>query len=149
MAQVVFDGNNKVILVEAGVKFIDVQRDIYSEWKRWIVHPQNKKFTRAIRVVGGDSLPVDNLGSTFFLMNGWKIKPYEGDHRLTIDGNIYAMDGSDIIKDTDGNFKVSIMMTVSNIINKVLPTSGGLPPVVCDSESSNINNEDGWTVSIS
>jgi len=151
MAQVVFDGDSRIIIANPGVIFLDVQRDIYSEWKRWLASPANKKFKRAMRVVGGDPLPADNLGSTFFLMNGWTIKPFEGDHRLIINGNVYATDGSDIIRDTDGNFKVRVMMTVSNIIDKVSTGSGGgsTTPVECDLENIDVISEDGWSVSVS
>ena len=152
MALVIFNGDSRVITVNPGVQFIDVQKDVYSEWKRWIASAQNKKFKRAMRVVGGDQLPNDNLGSTFFLMNGWTIKPYEGDHRLIVNGNIYATDGSDIIRDTDGDFKVRVMMTVSNIINKVSTgstSSGNTDPVNCDLDNLDIISEDGWSVSVS
>lgn len=152
MALITFDGDTRIISVNPGVIYLDVQKDIYSEWKRWLAPAQNKKFARAMKVVGGDPLPSDNLGSTFFLLNGWTIKPYEGDHRLIINGNVYAKDGSDVIRDTDGNFKVRVMMTVSNIIDKVSTTSGGTgttDPVNCDLDNLDIISEDGWSISVS
>lgn len=152
MSKVTFNGLDRIIIVNYGVENLNVQDDIYSEWKRFLLSPENKKFKQAMRVVGGDPIPNRNLGSTFFLMNGWKIRPFEGDHRLVITGNIYATDGSDIIMDTIGNHKVRVMMTVSNIIDKV--AIGGSATGSCETVDLNIDNldiisEDGWSVSVS
>jgi len=153
MSKITFNGLTKVISVNFGIDDLDVQSDIYSEWKRWMVTPENKLFLQAMRVVGGDPIPGRNLGSTFFLLNGWKIKPYEGDHRLVISGNLYAKDGSDVILDTVGDFKVRVMMTVSNIIDKVSVAGGGTggstDPVDINIENLDIISEDGWSLSVS
>ena len=73
MANVTFDGENKIIRVNDGVVQINVELDLYSEWKRWMMEDDNAKWLQAFRSAGGDPT---NLEATqfspryFFLMNG-------------------------------------------------------------------------------
>jgi hypothetical protein len=122
MDKVIFDGENKLIIVNFGITDIDVELDIYSAWKRWLLSADNSKYEIALRVVGGDPISeVKTLGATFFLMNGWRIRPYEGNHRLKISGNIFTdPSGDSIIIPTLGNFSVIIEMFVSNLSDSTL-----------------------------
>lgn len=123
-----FDGANKLIIVNPGEEYIDVKVDIYSDWKEWLQTADNLKWDQALRVVGGDPLPGGiYLGATFFLMNGWKIKPAEADGNLTIDGNIYSEDGLNPVVSTEGNYNVRVDMIRSNIINVVDPVEATVP----------------------
>src|SRR3990172_1116667 len=95
MSVVTFDGSNRLIVVDNGVTEIDVKIDLYSDWKEWMLLGDNSRYAQAMRAVGGDPLPGSKqLGSTFFLMNGWKIRPHEASHTLTVNGNLYSEDGS-------------------------------------------------------
>ena len=68
-----FNGLTKRITVTIQ-QDIDVRRDIYSEWKRWVILDMNTKYSQAIRSVGGDSIGGGNSSPNyFFLMNDWKI----------------------------------------------------------------------------
>jgi len=70
---VTFDGIQKRILV-TGVTSVDVQRDLYSGWKRWVRAAANAKFQQAMRPVGGDSIGGGQQSPAyFFLLNDWKI----------------------------------------------------------------------------
>jgi hypothetical protein len=157
MAQVIFDGERELIIVNPGVTSLDVRTEIYSEWKRWFLQGDNSKFSLAMDIVGGNPLPDEQLGLTYFLLNGWKIRPFEGDHRLRISGNLYKADGEDPIEDTVGDFKVTVSMRVSNLVDMVgtsgTVTSGGsggtcdanIDPDLLDS----ISGQEEWTITAS
>jgi hypothetical protein len=125
MAKVTFDGINRLIIINFGENSIDVAIDIYGDWKEWVLQNDNAKYTVAISAIGGDSIGGGRfLGSTFFLENGWKIRPYEGDHVLSVTGNLYTRDGSSPFVQTLGSYNVLTSMQVSNLIDTV-STSGG------------------------
>ena len=70
---VAFDGVAKTMTV-SGVSTVDVQRDLYSAWKRWVRQSDNAKYLQAIRPVGGDSIGGGQSSPAyFFLMNDWKV----------------------------------------------------------------------------
>jgi hypothetical protein len=119
MSEVVtFSGAERLISVNAGVTEIDVERDVYSAWKRWLAaDAENSKWPQAMRTVGGDPLSeTKDLGATFFLMNGWRIRPQEANHWLTVNGNLYTDPAGDSpFVSTLGNYTVTISMVVSNL----------------------------------
>lgn len=120
-----FDGPNKLIILSNGTTAVDV-KDMYSRWKDWTILSNNAGFLNAFTVLGGDPLPGGRyLGTTYFLENGWKIRPYEGNHTLVISGNLYARDGSDPFVSTVGSYNVRIVLTVSNLVDTV-NTGGGI-----------------------
>jgi hypothetical protein len=99
---------------------VDVQ-DLYSRWVDWMLTSDNSKFDQAMRVVGGDPLPGSKqLGITYFLLNGWKIKPYEADHIFTLDGNLYSEDGTSPYMATTGAYNVTIINSVSNLVDSTV-----------------------------
>jgi hypothetical protein len=115
MAAVVsFDGVNKTITVtDTGDINITVD-EIYSRWKDWVFdYPQ---YEAAFRFVGGDpTVGLDSLGVTYFIINGWKFKPYEGNHVLDIVGNLYQEGGGNPYLTTTG-YTIVIRQNVSNIV---------------------------------
>lgn len=120
-----FLGPQKLIVVNPGVTTLSA-KDLYSWWKQWAAQGDNLKYPQAMSSVGGDPLPGDRrLGSTFFLENGWKIRPYEGNHQLLIDGNLYTRDGSSPFVQTLGNYNVVVSMSVSQLTEAVVTSSGG------------------------
>lgn len=122
MSKVVFDGDNKLIIINTGETVISVKDDLYSEWKRWKSLDLNSKYLPAMRAVGGDPISsVKDLGSTFFLINGWRIRPFEGDHRLVIQGNIFTDPAGDsIVTNTIGGWRIVIEMETSNLVDSTI-----------------------------
>jgi hypothetical protein len=116
-----FYGNDKVIEISVGVTLVEVQ-DIYSAWKEWVLVSDNVKYLPAMRAVGGDAISdTKTLGSTYFLTNGWRIRPYSGDHRLTVNGNLYTdPSGSSPFLPAVGNYSVTIELQVSSLVDSSL-----------------------------
>lgn len=116
--KVTFDGPNKIIIINEGETLVDVQTDLYSNWKEWLAVGDNSKYLPAMRAVGGDHITGDlYLGSTFFLLNGWKIRPWAGDYKLDISGNLYSEDGSDPFVPTLTASSVSVNLRTSNLVD--------------------------------
>ena len=116
--KVTFDGPNKLILINHGVTDIDVKIDLYSNWKEWLLIDDHAKFVEAMRSVGGDpTVGSDFLGATFFLRNGWKIRTWEGDHQLTVTGNLFSEDGLNPFINTIDPHNILITRVVSNIVD--------------------------------
>ncbi len=126
MANVTFDGVNKLMVVNAGITTIDVQVDLYSDWKEWVLTSDNAKYPLAFTTTGGDALGgSEYLGAYFFLENGWKIRPYEGNHVLSVNGNLFTRDGSSPFVSTLGAYNVSIRSKFSSLTNIVTVSGGG------------------------
>lgn len=114
-----FDGPNKRVILSAGTVSISAA-DLYSRWKDWVAQGSNSRFAQAMRVVGGDpTVSGLSLGSTYFMMNGWKARPQEANHVLAVDGNLYSEDGSSPFVPTLGTFQVLILQKVTNLIDQV------------------------------
>lgn len=119
MPKVSFNGTEKIIqITEApvdGASVIDVQADIYSAWVDWVA--LNLQYLPAIRFVGSDPISsTKSLGVTYFLINGWRIRPYESDHRLTLVGNLFTdPSGFSPMVPTLASHNVMIEYSVSNI----------------------------------
>lgn len=130
--KVTFDGINKLILVNDGVTSLDVQIDIYSSWKEWILLDDyiNAKYEQALTTVGGEpTIENQKLDVTYFLINGWKIKPYPGSYTLNIVGNLFDVDGGEIKVSADTSFagglvvpnNITINTNTSVIVRQVTP----------------------------
>lgn len=119
-SDVTFDGDNKLILINPGITDVNVKEDVYSEWKDWLMLYDYMKYEQAMRGVGGDpTVSGQFLGSTFFLINGWKIRTWEGDHRLIVNGNLYSDDGLSPFVTTIDPHNIVINQQVSNLIDRV------------------------------
>lgn len=136
MADVVtFDpANLRIVEIDAGGdNELDII-EVYSEWKDWLLADfQRMGFPPAFRVVGGDPISgTQSLGSTFFLINGWRIRPAESDHRLVLNGNLFTDPAGDsVVVPTLGAFTVTVEMATSNLIDQVSST-GSDPATIAD-----------------
>ena len=101
---------------------LDVKIDVFSDGKEdWIIDSELNKRRFPISTAGGDDLPGSKqLGSTFFLEYGWKIRPYEASHTLRINGNIYSRDGSSPFIQTLGSYNVMVINTVSSLVDSTV-----------------------------
>ena len=152
--KVTFDGINKLILINEGETDLDVQIDMYSDWKEWARTEDNLKYFPPFRTVGGEpTIAGQRLDVTYFLINGWKIKPYIGTYDLTLVGNIFDVDGGSIKVPADVNRfnpnNITINTNTSVIVRQVdsgtsTSGSGGLT----DDESTALFNIEGKVVSI-
>jgi len=119
--KVTFDGPNKIIQVDYGITELDAQRDIYSAWKRWVTTPPsaagvsyNAGYLEALRTVGGDPIGGGQFVSGyFFLMNGWRLRSWEGEHFLQVLGNLYVDEGGSPIVPTVGDYQIVVSFVVS------------------------------------
>lgn len=121
--KVTFDPFNLLINIAPDVTEIDIQTDVYSNFKEWLKLRDNLKYPNAIETVGGDLLPDGNpLGRSFFLTNGWRILL---DHGVAFNGNLYS-------RDYDSPFYVlpGIQLATTKVSNLVdiVQTAAGLSP---------------------
>ncbi len=116
-----FYGPDKIIEISYGVTSIEVQ-DIYSAWKEWVLISDNVKYLPAMRSVGGDPISdTKTLGATYFITNGWRVRPFSGDHRLTVNGNLYTDPaGSSPFLPAAGAYSVTIELQVSSLVDSSL-----------------------------
>lgn len=110
-----FDGDNLLITLTAGgvAHEVDVQVDLYSDWKEWVKLAGNSKYPPAFRTIGGDPLtPGINAGAYYFIRNdlGWRIKPAEEDSTISLTGNLAPENSAlPIFEPTVGAFTVAIL----------------------------------------
>lgn len=120
-----FDGANRVIILGPGVTEFEV-KDVYSRWKDWAGQAENLRFLPAFRVVGGDTtVGLNAIASYFFLMNGWRIRPQEAHHALTVSGILIGDEGAEVFADTLGPYRVRIVQVVPLQAETIAVAGGG------------------------
>jgi hypothetical protein len=121
-----FDGPTKTITLTTGTTSLGV-RDLWSRWVDWFLAGDNSKHLPAFVQVGGD--PIDPSAGTSipiyaFLMNGWRLKPQESNHTLTVrDGVLLVNGGGDPFSDTAGAYTVRI--NYSQPVQAITVSTGG------------------------
>lgn len=72
---------------------------------------------------------VKKVAPYFFLMNGWKIRPYEGNHTLNLIGNLFIDNpetyGSNVTVPTTGSYNVLVNMSTTSDATTI-EVGGGL-----------------------
>lgn len=117
MADWLFDGTAKVIKEPSGSGDTtwQVERDIYSAWKRWAITPSTAHYPPAFDVEG--KTPIGNTGlfsgSTQILINGWKLQAADHAHQATLAGNIYSDDGIVTIPSESGGGNIVLSQSAS------------------------------------
>ena len=107
---ITFDPAAKRIILDSAAAEI---QDLYSRWKEWVQEGDNAKYLPAFSVVGGDPLGSGRfVASYFFLENGWRIRPMEGNHTCTLTGNVAVAGGGDPVVPTLGTYQVLVQYTV-------------------------------------
>ena len=126
MTDFLFDGPNKIITEPpgAGNTSYDVQRDLYSAWKRWA--DDNTQFVAAFSVEGGTPIGATGLftGTTYILINGWKVKPADFDHQVFLTGNLFSDDGIVTVPADTASATVFIN---SSVAAQGIATGSGVP----------------------
>ena len=139
--KVSFDGPNKIIYANEGVTELDVKVDLYSAWKEWSIFSQEAgtglTWPKAFTAVGGDPITnTQDLGTTYFLENGWRIQPFTSkqSYTLTINGNIYTREpGETPFLFAEG---VSVSLVRSNIVDLI--TVEALAVSITETDIANI-----------
>lgn len=112
----IFDGSNKLIILDTGVVTFTAS-EIYSRWKDWVLLSDNSKYEFAFSSVAGDPISSTQVISPYIFLNttaGWRIRPDETDHQLSIDGNLYSVDPNlNLFVSTVGDFTVTIVINRS------------------------------------
>ena len=122
---IAFDGVTKLATLSSGTTTLTVP-ELWSRWVDWVATSDNSKYPIALAQIGGDEISAGKyLGVTFFLENGWKIRPYEGNHTLTITGNLFSRDGSSPVAHTIGDYNVTVNMSTSNLVDTISTSGGG------------------------
>lgn len=105
-----FDATNRLIILSPGTVSVDLA-DLWTAWKNW-VRLGNAGCARALDYVGGeliDEATGKMVPLFLFLLNGWKIRPYEGDHTLAVTGGtLIVSGGGDPFVSTLGDYTVRI-----------------------------------------
>lgn len=119
--KVTFDGTNRIIQIAEGVTELNIEVDVYSDWKEWSRLDDNVKFLAAFdESIGGENLSDQRkLGGTYFLANGWRIRTWEGDHTLSVDGNIYTIEGDSPFTSTKEKHTILIQLRTSNLTDRI------------------------------
>lgn len=106
-----FDGANKLIILDSD--FVDVPT-LYSDWKRWLKESDNIKYLRAFVTVGGEPIGAGkSITPYYFLDNGWRVRPMEAEHLLTVDGLLLTVENVSPFVPTLGNYNVLIEKLVA------------------------------------
>lgn len=105
---ITLDGATKRIILDGP----DVSAaEIWSRWVDW--HEDNSQWPIAFRQVGGDDLGGGlSIPPYFFLRNGWRVRPMESNHNLTITGNLFVDGGGVPVVSTLGTYQVNVNYTV-------------------------------------
>lgn len=122
------DTTVKLFIAKPGVVAFDVKVDFYSDAKEhWLAGGTAFGFDFPIRTVGGDPFGGGLFaGDLYFLRGGWKIRPDEADHTLSVTGNLFLDEGETggIFVPTVGDFTVLANMRNSNLVlASVLPST--------------------------
>lgn len=118
-----FDGATKrVILTTSTIS----ASEIWSAYMDWLNSDSNNaRWGLAMTQVGGDDLGGGLFIPVYiFLANGWRVRPMESNHHLTITGNLFVAEGGSPIVNTLGNFNVIAQFTVP-VQAQAMATSGG------------------------
>ena len=117
-----FNGVTKRITLSSGMVTLDLL-DLHSRWKDWLLLG-NAGYEQAFRAVGGD---IPAIPLYLFLLNGWRVRPMEASHNLTITGNLFVDGGGVPVVSTLGTYQVNVNYTVP-VQAQGIATSGSTGP---------------------
>ena len=124
---ITLDGaTRRIILDSASVS----AAQIWSAWVDW--HESNQQWPLAFQLVGGNALGGGLfIPPYFFLMNGWRVRPMEASHNLTITGNLFVDGGGVPVVGTLGAYQVNVNYTVP-VQAQGIATSGSTGPTASE-----------------
>ena len=124
---ITLDGSTRrIILDSASVS----AAQIWSAWVDW--HEANQQWPLAFQLVGGNALGGGLfIPPYFFLLNGWRVRPMESSHNLTITGNLFVDGGGVPVVSTLGTYQVNVNYTVP-VQAQGIATSGSTGPTASE-----------------
>jgi hypothetical protein len=107
-------------------------KELFRAWADWMLLSDNSKYQPAFRATGGDDLG-DGLSIPpyYFLLNGWRVRPMESSHNLTISGNLFVEGGGVPVVSTLGTYQVNVNYTIP-VQAQGISTSGSSGPSVSE-----------------
>ena len=126
MAITIDGATKRIILDSASV----TAAEIWTAWVDW--HPSNTQWPLAFSLIGG--IPLGGglfIPPYFFLLNGWRVRPMESNHNLTITGNLFVEGGGVPVVSTTGTYQVNVNYTVP-VQAQGIATSGSAGPSAAD-----------------
>jgi hypothetical protein len=121
------DGATKLITLDSASV---TAAEIWSRWVDW--HPANTEWPLAFTLVGGIALGGGLfIPPYFFLLNGWRVRPMNIDHNLTISGNLFVDGGGVPVVATQDVHQVNVNYTVP-VQAQGISTSGSTGPSASD-----------------
>jgi len=95
-------------------------------------HEDNTQWPLAFQLVGGIALGGGLfIPPYFFLLSGWRVRPMESNHNLTIVGNLFVDGGGVPVVSTLGTFQVNVNYTVP-VQAQGIATSGSAGPTASE-----------------
>jgi len=126
---IVFDPAAKRIILDSAST---TATELYSRSADWLVLSDNAKYGPVFRQVGGDDLGGGlSIPPYFFLQSGWRVRPMEANHSLTITGNLFVEGGGVPVVQTLGTYQVNVNYTVP-VQAQGISTSGSTGPSASD-----------------
>jgi len=105
-------------------------KDIFRAWADWMLVSDNAKYLPAFSATGGDDLGGGlSIPPYYFLLNGWRVRPMESSHNLTITGNLFVDGGGVPVVATLGTYQVNVNYTVP-VQAQGIATGGSSGPTV-------------------
>lgn len=126
---IVFDASARRIILDSPSV---TAAEIFSRWEDWMVLSDNAKYPPAFRHAGGDDLGGGlSIPNYMFLTNGWRVRPMESSHNLTITGNLFVDGGGVPVVSTLGTYQVNVNYTVP-VQAQGISTSGSTGPTAAE-----------------
>lgn len=126
--KVLFDGQNKLMVVAPGVTALDIRTDVWSRYLDWHSLRDNSRHGIGMRFIGLDPTPQGPAGDIYFLQQGW---------RLVINLNETAVTGTLFSDDFDTAYYNSDLgplypATASNLVSNAAepPTTAAIATAV-------------------
>lgn len=115
-AKMTYDTTNRLFILKKNVVDFDAVVDLYSDAKEdWLTDPLMNKFKFPLLAIGGQPIGGGKVVSPYIILRyGWKVRPYEGDHALTVAGNLITDDETSPFVNVLGDYQVTIKSIVSS-----------------------------------
>lgn len=115
-SKMTYNASGKLFILNSGVTDFDVVVDLYSDAKEdWLTDSLLNKFRFPLMAIGGQAIGGGRAISPYIMLRyGWKVRPQEADHTLTVAGNLITDDESVPFADVLGDYQVTIKSIVSS-----------------------------------